>query len=63
MGNRRAAVVDDQPVLTEAGRVMDKAIGALETVRVPVTDPLNLTLHFLTAMRVHKKEPPHFADE
>jgi hypothetical protein len=42
---------------------MDKAIGALETVRVPVTDPLNLTLHFLTAMRVHKKEPPHFADE
>jgi len=40
---------------------MDKAIGALEPVGVPVTDPLHLTLHFLTAMRFHSKEPPHFA--
>src|SRR4051794_32391665 len=48
---RRAAVVDDQPVLPARRRVMDETVGAVEPVLVIRAGRLCLAAHVLAADR------------
>src|SRR3954467_15992111 len=51
---RRAAVVHDEPVLPEPGAERHHRVRAVVRILVPVTVPVQLTCHLLTAVRGHE---------
>src|SRR5262245_47047586 len=51
--DRASPIMDDQPVLTGLGRVVDEAVGAVEPIRMLVAHPLCLLPHLLAAVRLH----------